>query len=168
MRHARTLEWAGCAAAAVLLGLAAAACGADEEPPPSAAGAAAAREVAERLVQRLERDPDSGHVAVEIDSALLAELSLAPNPAASGLTDPLAAARLYAAAIDLPEDAAFVLEDPPLEIGEASGLFTATVRVGAGPRIVRMRLVSDPDEHDRPTLWVLNDFREEGEAAAGP
>ena len=165
MRHARGLQRAGRVAAAALLALAAAACGADEEPPD---GAAASRQLAERLVQRLEPDPESGHVAVEIDAALLAELVLAPNPAAGELTDPLAAARVFAAALDLPEDAAFVLVERSEQIGEGSGLFTATVRAGAGPRVVSMRLVSDPDARDQPTLWVLNDYSEEGEAAAGP
>lgn len=43
---------------------------------------------------------------------------------------------------------------------EASGLFIAVVQVTSGDKSTQMRMISEPDTYDQPTLWVLNDYHQ--------
>lgn len=126
----------------------------------SGAAAANPHEIAGRLIKRTVAAGDGGHVAVEIDHQLLRELTDEKEQDArtAVFRDPLLAARLFAPYIGMPEDAVFSIEQVSTETEEASGLFIAVVRIDSGGASARMRLVSEPDADDQPTLWVLNDY----------
>jgi len=118
------------------------------------------REPAARLIRQLVEQAGGERVAVEIDHEALQRFTTAPESdrAMDSLRDPLRAARLFAAEIGLPTGAEFQLLQQSGELEEASGLFIALVQVISGEESVTMRMISEPDLHERPTIWVLNDF----------
>jgi len=126
----------------------------------SQADAANPHELASRLIKRTLAGQQDGHSAVEIDHELLHELATTTDKD-SGLAafrDPLLAAWLFAPHIGVPTDAMISIEQVSPEAEEASGLFIAVASVGAGAARMKMRLVSEPGEDGRPTIWVLNDY----------
>lgn len=119
------------------------------------------QDIAGSLIGRSVRQPDGKHVAIEINAEVLEGLMKKPvgDENSSGFRNPLHAAKLFAAHIELPEDAMFAILEISQQPEEGSGLFIAIVQVTGGDRVVRMRMVSEPDDSDRPTLWVLNDYQ---------
>jgi len=137
--------------------------GATENAAPgtsSQADAVDPHDIAGRLIKRTIADQQDGHVAVEIDHALLRELTTASNqgPDIAAFRDPLLAAWLFAPHIGAPADAMISIGQVSPEAEEASGLFIAMAEVDAGGESMTMRLVSEPGADGRPTIWVLNDF----------
>ena len=116
--------------------------------------------IAERLIKRTIADEDSGHVAVEIDHELLAQLTAGAMQEAStdAFRDPLLAAWLFAPYIGVPTHAMLSVERVSPEVEVASGLYIAVVDVAFGEHSTKMRLVSEPGSDGQPTLWVLNDY----------
>jgi len=118
-------------------------------------------EIAGSLIRQYVEQADGRHVAVEINTEILRELMARPE-ADEGLKafrDPLLAARLFAPHIGMSADAEFSVLERSQQPEEGSGLFIAVVQVTAGDPLVRMRMVSEPDAYDLPTLWVLNDYQ---------
>lgn len=72
--------------------------------------------------------------------------------------DPLLAARLFSSHIGLSAQAEFSVLKSSQQPEEASGLFIALVQVIDGDSKAKMRMISEPDAFDRPTIWVLNDY----------
>lgn len=118
-------------------------------------------DIAGSLIKRSVRQPGGKHVAIEINAEVLEDLMKKPvgDENSSGFRNPLHAAKLFAAHIGLPGDAKFAILEKSQQPEEGSGLFFAIVQVTGGDRVVRMRMISEPDDSDRPTLWVLNDYQ---------
>jgi hypothetical protein len=118
-------------------------------------------ETAGSLIRRYVEQPDGRHVAVEINTEALQNLMTRPSRDTDlqAFRDPLPAARLFAPHIGLPAGADFVILEISQYPEEGSGLFIAVVQVTGGDKQVQMRMVSEPDAYEQPTLWVLNDYR---------
>lgn len=117
-------------------------------------------ETAGNLIRQLIEQPDGRHVAVEINAENLQQLmaSSSLDGSLQSFRDPLLAARLFAPSIGLPATAEFSIVQRSQQAEEASGLFIAVVMINSGEQTVQMRLISEPDIHGQPTLWVLNDY----------
>ena len=117
--------------------------------------------IVDSLINRYVEQPGSSHVAVEINFETLRELMERPgdDEVLQVFRNPLHAAKLFASHIGLSDDAMFAILEETQQPGEGSGLFIAIVQVKASDQTVRMRMVSEPDDHDQPTLWLLNDYQ---------
>lgn len=139
----------------------------DREEPVEATGVLNAgqqssqTDIAGSLIRRSIEQPGGKHVAVEIDAGALEDLMNKPadDESSSVFRDPVQAAKLFAAHIGVPEDAMFAILEQSQQPEDGSGLFIAIVQVTGADRIVQMRMVSEPDPYDQPTLWVLNDYQ---------
>ena len=136
------------------------------EPAAEAAGVTKAvsggqYEIVDSLINRYVEQPGGRHVAVEINFETLRELMERPgdDEILQVFRNPLRAAKLFASHIGLSDDAVFTLLEETQQPGEGSGLFIAIVQVKASDQTLRMRMVSEPDDHDQPTLWLLNDYQ---------
>lgn len=120
------------------------------------------QEIAGKLIKRHVEQPDGTHVAVEINAENLQNLMTMTGQDSDlqAFRDPVPAARLFAPHIGLPADAVFAIVEISQQPEEASGLFIAVVQVTSGDKSTQMRMVSEPDAYDQPTLWVLNDYRQ--------
>ena len=119
-------------------------------------------EIAGSLIKRYVEQADGRHVAVEIDTDSLEEL-LARQGSDEDLPafrDPLLAAKLFGPHIGVPAGAEYATLERSHHPEEGSGLFIALVQVTGGDHPVTMRMTSEPDSHDQPTLWVLNDYQQ--------
>lgn len=143
------------------------ACGGDQHADPAATPAGVSKtgpggqyEVVESLIKRYVEQPGGRHVAVEIDADVLEGLLQRPgdDEIISAFRDPLRAAELFATHIGLPEDAGFAILEVSQQPEVGSGLFIAVVQVEGSDRALQMRMVSEPDADDQPTLWMLNDY----------
>jgi hypothetical protein len=132
--------------------------GTTEDSP--AAAMYSGHEIAGKLIGQLVRDPGGAQVAVEINHEMLRELVAVMNTddTLESFRDPLLAAKLFAPHIGVPENVDFSITERSQQVEEASGLFIAVVTVNNAGETVIMRMISEPDSFDRPTLWVLNDF----------
>jgi hypothetical protein len=119
-------------------------------------------EIAGTLIKRYVEQPGGTHVAVEIDAENLQNLVTMSDQDKNlqAFRDPVSAAGLFAPHIGLPADAEFVIVERSEQPEEASGLFIALVQVISGDKSTQMRMISEPDTYDQPTLWVLNDYRQ--------
>ena len=119
-------------------------------------------EIAGKLIKRYVEQPGGSHVAVEIDAENLQNLVTMSGQEKNlqAFRDPVPAARLFASHIGLPADAEFAIVERSQEPEEASGLYIAVVQVTSGDKSTQMRMISEPDTEDQPTLWVLNDYRQ--------
>jgi len=118
-------------------------------------------EMAGMLIGQLVEQTDGRHVAVEINERGLRSMvagALEPEDMLA-FGDPLITARLFAPHLGLPADAEFILLSQSKQAEDASGLFIAVVEVNHGGKSTQMRLISEPDDENQPTIWVLNDFR---------
>jgi hypothetical protein len=120
------------------------------------------QEIAGTLIKRYVEQPGGTHVAVEIDAENLQNLVTMSDQDKNfqAFRDPVPAARLFAPHIGLPADAEFVIVARSQQPEEASGLFIVVVQVTSGDKSTQMRMISEPDTYDQPTLWVLNDYRQ--------
>jgi hypothetical protein len=120
------------------------------------------QEIAGKLIKRFVEQSGSTQVAVEIDAENLQNLvaKSGQDKNLQAFRDPMPAARLFAPHIGLPADAEFVIVEMSQQPEEASGLFIAVVQVTSGDKTTQMRMISEPDTNDQPTLWVLNDYRQ--------
>ncbi len=129
----------------------------DSETPRS--GARQANDTAQRIVTRRIVDSQSGAVTVELSTSAIDRLrARSASRPDFDLADPVRAARLFARALDLPPSTRFELLSVSKEIEEGPGAFVATVRATSSEESIVMRLLSDPDETERPTVWLLNDY----------
>lgn len=119
-------------------------------------------EIAGKLIKRYVEQASGKHVAVEIDAEYLDKLVTMSGQDKKLLAfhDPVPAARLFASHIGIPADAEFVIVEVSQHPEEGSGLFIAVVQVTGGDKSIQMRMISEPDAYDQPTLWVLNDYRQ--------
>ncbi|MDX2480124.1 MAG: hypothetical protein QNK24_07290 [Desulfuromusa sp.] len=120
------------------------------------------QEIAGTLIKRFVEQPGGSHVAVEIDAENLQNLVTmsGQDKNLQAFREPVPAARLFASHIGLPADAEFAIVERSQQPEEASGLYIAVVQVTSGDRSTQMRMISEPDPDDQPTLWVLNDYRQ--------
>lgn len=117
-------------------------------------------DIAGLLIRQLMAQDGDGQVAVEIDTRVLRELMTNPGQDEDlrAFKNPLLAARLFAPHIGLSAQSEFSVLKSSQQPEEASGLFIALVQVSDGDSVVKMRMISEPDAFDRPTIWVLNDY----------
>jgi len=119
-------------------------------------------EIAGTLIKRYVEQPDGTHIAVEIDSENFQNLlrMSGQDKNLQAFREPVPAARLFAPHIGLRADAEFSIMERSQQPEEASGLFIAVVQVTSEDKSIQMRMISEPDTDDQPTLWVLNDYRQ--------
>jgi hypothetical protein len=120
------------------------------------------QEIAGKLIKRYVEQPDGTHVAVEINVENLQNLMTMTGQDSDlqAFREPVPAARLFASHIGLSADAEFAIVEISQQPEEASGLFIAVLQVTSGDKSTQMRMVSEPDAYDQPTLWVLNDYHQ--------
>lgn len=117
-------------------------------------------DIAGLLIRQLVAQDGDRQVAVEINTEVLHELmtSSGQDEDLRAFKDPLLAARLFSPHIGLSAQAEFSVLTISGQPEEASGLFIALVQVSDGDSMTKMRMISEPDAFDRPTIWVLNDY----------
>ena len=160
--------WVGLLAVSMMIAISGCDQNRSNDPVSSAAGVSLTgelsyqQEIAGKLVKRYVKQPDGSYVAVEINAENLQNLVTlsGQDKNLQAFRDPVPAARLFAPHIGLPADAEFAIVERSQQPEEASGLFIAVVQVTSGNKSTQMRMISEPDTYDQPTLWVLNDYHQ--------
>lgn len=117
---------------------------------------------ASNIIARQYHEPGSRQVFVEINYSFLESLTKRPEArdVLQKIRGPVSSSRLFAKAIHVVGPTDFTLGSQDKEVGEASGLFTATVQVKAIDRTLSMRMVAEPSDDGQPTIWLLNDYND--------